>query len=475
MASAPDRLRTFATWTGAVAASAALCWLASGTHPSWWAAWLAPLPVLACAVRGGRLAAAGAAFAAWAIGGTHLLAFFAAVGVPGPVRVLALLVPAALFALCVLLLRALVRRGRPIIAALAFPALWVALEFANAATSLHGTAFNLAYTQMDVPVLIQVAALGGLWGVSFLVMLLPACVAVAGAPQTSTGMRRRVVMLALGALAGALAFGAVRLATTDGERVRVGLAALTQSTLPSIAEAEGATLVQRYVAATGRLADAGARIVVLPEKLFDTPTPEVAAFADIAHRRGIVLVAGASVVGDARDQRNMAIAFGAAAEPLTYSKRHLLPPWESRYTPGDGETMLDTPAAGLAVCKDMDFTATGRGYAARGARVLLVPAWDFRVDDWLHSRMAIMRGVESGFAIARAARDGALTLSDDRGRIVAERNAKGADAELVADLPLRATTTMYARRGDWLPWGCSVFVLVLLVAPARRRSAQSVT
>jgi apolipoprotein N-acyltransferase len=99
-----------------------------------------------------------------------------------------------------------------------------------------------------------------------------------------------------------------------------------------------------------------------------------------------------------------------------------------------------------------------------------VPAWDFGIDGWLHSRMAIMRGVEGGFAIARAARSGRLTLSDDRGRVVAEASSEHHDADLVGDLPLRHTHTLYARWGDWFAWldlAGLALLLVLAFRPAR--------
>jgi apolipoprotein N-acyltransferase len=88
-----------------------------------------------------------------------------------------------------------------------------------------------------------------------------------------------------------------------------------------------------------------------------------------------------------------------AMSPATYSKHHLLLGFE-QYTPGDSYTMLeDEPRIGLAICKDMDFHDIGHAYAVRNAQLLRVPASDFILDGWLHSRMAIMHGVESGFAM----------------------------------------------------------------------------
>jgi apolipoprotein N-acyltransferase len=118
----------------------------------------------------------------------------------------------------------------------------------------------------------------------------------------------------------------------------------------------------------------------------------------------------------------------------------------------------------------MDFPLLGRQYARDGASLLLVPAWDFGDDGWLHGRMAVMRGVESGFSIARAPKEGLLTLSDDRGRILAEQSSGAAPfASVLAAIPIRSGVTLYARFGDWFAWLNIGILVVLLVAPSVRR------
>ena len=116
----------------------------------------------------------------------------------------------------------------------------------------------------------------------------------------------------------------------------------------------------------------------------------------------------------------------------------------------------------------VDFPSMGRAYAKRDVRMLLVPAWDFDVDAWLHSRMAILRGVESGFAIARAASDGSVTLSDDRGRVLSEApSSLGTDATLVGTLPVKSAHTLYARWGNWFAWLDLAALIVLLWLASR--------
>jgi apolipoprotein N-acyltransferase len=147
-----------------------------------------------------------------------------------------------------------------------------------------------------------------------------------------------------------------------------------------------------------------------------------------------------------------------------YDKHHLIPGVEPE-KPGDKRVILDEPSGrwGLQICKDMDFPRLSREYAADGANLLLVPAWDFNLDGWLHGRMAVLRAVENGFALARSARNGLLTLSDNRGRILAEAaTVPGRFVSITGNVNGSREETFYARAGDWFAWLCvAVFVSLL--------------
>ena len=122
------------------------------------------------------------------------------------------------------------------------------------------------------------------------------------------------------------------------------------------------------------------------------------------------------------------------------------------------------PPAGVAICKDLDFPALGREYGARGSGLLLVPAWDFVSDAWLHDRMAAMRAIESGFALARAAKQGLLTVRDARGRLVASMRSDAAPmATLATRVEVRHDATIYARYGDWFAWLCAIVAAGLVI------------
>ncbi|TCV96426.1 apolipoprotein N-acyltransferase [Luteibacter rhizovicinus] len=460
-------------WWIATALAALGWWFGSGLQPIWWLTWLAPLPVLWLAPRVRAPWAALAALVAFAVGGLNQWAYLHTyIGLPLPIIVNAIGMPSVAMTLCVLLFRRLLLRGHIVAAALAMPTAWIAVEYVNSLLSPHGTFGSIGYTQMDALPILQVAAVTGIWGIGFLVFLLPTAIAVQVAPQATKRGRLAVAAIAVLSIVVTVACGSWRLHAPPLTTLRIGLVSLEKPIRPSLSDTDGQTLAARYVDAIDRLANEGARIAVIPETSFATTDATVPMFVALATKHNMTVGVGIDFKGDPRAERNMLTVFQPGAiSPVTYDKHHLIPGFEHQYTPGDSYSLLaGTPRIGLAICKDMDFHDTGRAYALRDAQLLLVPAWDFSIDGWLHSRMAIMRGVESGFAIARVARSGRLTLSDDRGRVVAEASSEKHDAELVGDLPLHETQTLYARWGDWFVWLDLIALVAWLVLALRRQS-----
>lgn len=453
MASSPDRS---VVWAGPAATvlSGAAWWFGTGLHPQAWLTWLAPLPLLLLAPRMRWQHAALAALAAGACAGLNLWHYLIAViGLPPPVGVIAALAPAAMFALALLLFRRLWLVRQYAAAAMAFPALWVAVDYLSFSGSPHGTFGSLAYSQLDVLPFVQFASLAGIWGVAFLLLLAPAALAIGLLPGPDRRARLRVTGVTCLLLVVVFSFGFSRLNVQATDRLRVGLVSIPGPLRPAMLSADGQVMLKRYLAAIDTLAARGAQVVVLPETVIATDQGTIAEFAASAARNKVTITAGIAVKDAARGQRNTALAFvPGAAEPVVYAKHHLIPGVEDHYQAGADYAMLPGTRTGLAVCKDMDFHDTGRAYSDRVARLMLVPAWDFAVDGRMHSRMAVMRGIESGFAVARAALRGNLTLSDNRGRIIAETSDEFGYATLIGEVPLHDTRTFYARWGDWFAW-----------------------
>ncbi|WP_143078966.1 nitrilase-related carbon-nitrogen hydrolase [Nonomuraea pusilla] len=448
----------------AALASAVLLHFGTGLHPVAWLTWLAPLPVLLAAprVRGGPAFAAGTL--AW-LGGQLRLWPYLTGTLEMPVAVTAGLLagPALLFGLGVLLHRSLLARRRPLSAVLALPALWVGVEYLMALAGPHGAWWSLAYTQADVLPVLQTASVTGVWGITFLLQFVPATVAALLAPDAP---RRLPVAVTGGALmALALAYGFARLGTGQEDEQHREVALISTDEPRDTGELDspqGRDLLQRYGRAIDVAAARGAEIVVLPEKTFGVATARLP-----LARPGVAVVAGVALrTGTTRT--NSALA-GPSGD--RYDKHHLIPGLESEFTPGRTLTFLGRTTMGLIICKDLDFPWLVRQYRQAGATALLAPAWDFDDDAWLHSRMAMVRGVESGLSVARAARQGVLTVSDTRGRVLAEgRSGKPGVTTVFAALPQQGAATVYTRLGDWAAWSS---VAMLLIALGRLRTRRT--
>jgi apolipoprotein N-acyltransferase len=448
----------------------------TGMHHVWLLAWLAPLPLLLVLPELSAARAALAAFVAAALGATSFVLAYRDL----PLALVAGLIPliALPFTLVAVTWRSVARDGHPGVAVVGYAALVTAMEHLLSRVSPHGTFGSLAYSQGDVPVVLQLASVTGVAGITFLLSLIPAALAVAWRERRDGGTAAGVLAFGGVPLALALGFGLVRLAAPDtGAPVAVGLAASDPDAgrhSELVDSAAALSVVRAYVRRAGALADRGVRVVVLPEKFAGvTPAYEAAARAllrDAARAHTVTIVAGLNLLGGA-ERRNVALVFGPGGDQvLAYDKQHLGPGLEAGYRRGSATGLVAGAAVptGVAICKDLDFSGLGRAYAAAGVGLLLVPAWDFVRDGWLHSRMALVRGVEGGYAVARSANDGLLTVSDARGRVLAER-ASGDSAEvlLAGVVPVGQGGTLYSRGGDWFAW-LSIVAAACTVAAGRR-------
>ncbi len=451
--------------------SAALAYLGTGLQPIWWCLWLAPIPVLAVATHLGRGPAFLLAVSAWLLGALNEWNYFThGLQLPLPLIALVLLLPALFFGLCVLFARSFLRRGSLFLGAIAFPAAWVAYEYLSEIGSPHSTFGNLGYTQMDFLPIIQIASVTGIWGISFIVFLFAGTMA---ALLSGAGRRgeRGALALSVGALLCVLLFyGEWRLSShSPAPSVAVTLMAKdVPMGLYLGSDEQALKLMGEYADEVRRATPSGTQVVVLPEKiarLSESNLAQVdALFAAAAAEKHTAIVLGV-VRKTSAGAFNSARFYSAEGNlEANYDKHHLLPGVEPE-KPGSKRVVLDEPSGrwGLQICKDMDFPLLSSQYAAEGANLLLVPAWDFGRDRWLHSRMAMLRGVENGFALARSARDGLLTLSDNRGRILAETAGDaGRFVSVTGQLSVGPEQTFYTRSGDWFAWICLALTVILL-------------
>jgi len=453
--------------------SAIMFYLSQGLADVWTLAWFAPVPLLWLAYGNtSRWQVLLASLAAFAAGQIYLVQCYWG-QVPPLILAPVVAVFCVVFAIAVLFSGEALRRHSAWAALVAFPALWTALEYLIGIVSPHGTAGALGYAEVSFPAGIQVAALFGVHAVAFLLCLGASAVALLLRRQWRAGAAGVAVCTL------ALLFGFVRLAEPEGPHVRVAALAdadtwHAENREHTLASEEGAA--QTYARDIETLS--GVRVVAIPEgavRMQENDAQAVLApLADAAKASGAMVVTGTFVPTPAQN-RAFAFLFDGTVE--TYAKRHLLVPLETG-TPGSEPGLLGGGYA-TQICKDMDFPRTVRDTAAHGVRLMIVPANDFGRDGWIHARIAIMRGVENGFAVLRSAFNGVETITDARGRLLARApTAQAGMVVITAAVPLGPGPTLYTRIGDVFPWLCAavsvlIGVLMCVRAFAGRRGLTS--
>jgi apolipoprotein N-acyltransferase len=433
---------------------------------------LAPLPILAVAPELRVEIAAQLAFLAFLIG--NLVTWGGESFATPLVTMLAShVMGAVVFAAFVACAAEATRRWPGWLAALVFPTFEVAFYFTLSLESPHGTWGSPAYSQVDFREFLQTASWLGMCGVMFIMSLLPSGLAVAWYRRRWNMDWVRPAIMALGVFAVAIMLGWVRviLAPTTPS-VRVAMVA-SENLIPeseSTDAGDAADVMTQYAKLVRQVAVNGTQVVVLPEKIIGVaPNYEwdvVQGFQRIASISHVWLVVGINQIGRT-PKRNIAIVISPDGKIVAaYAKHHLVPSLESDYKPGSKPAIFDAPWGRTAVLisQDLDFPATARELAAQDVRIVLAPASDWTGSELIHQQMAVVRGVEFGFSLARAARGGILSASCSRGKQIATRSPiHTEDTTLTADIPLGTGSTLYSRTGDWFGHLCQIFAILLLL------------
>jgi apolipoprotein N-acyltransferase len=437
-------------------------------EPHWWLAWLLPGLVLALALRADTWTSRGLVAIAVLLGLSANLTYYLRV-MPLLPTMIVLLLQTLLWVVVVSESRRVMQAPRAAWTALAFPVFWVAADTLLAQFTPDGNWGSLAYTQVDLLPMAQLAALFGVGGILFVLALFNGALAW----SLTHGVRTRgafVLWIAVFAVVGgSMAHGVARLGGTPpaGSSVTFGIASVDDY-LDGPRSLSSRDVWAQYDAQVHQLANAGAKLVLLPEKIDVLASADAearkAALSRLAAENKVWLVAGLGVVTD-RERRNEAWWFAPDGRLVTNYLKHFMAPPEREFVSGSEYPVNDIDGVryGVAICKDMHFARLGRAFGAREAAVMLVPAWDFVLDAELAANMTALRGVENGYAVVRASRLGLLSITDAYGRVVAvERSASMPGTTLAATVHVGARVpTLYTRIGDALGWLCVAAALAL--------------
>jgi apolipoprotein N-acyltransferase len=253
-------------------------------------------------------------------------------------------------------------------------------------------------------------------------------------------------------------FGVLRIRNgSNNESIKVGLVVLDEK-FHNITEhpdfQKELLATQDYSTQVANLAEKGSKIVLLPERAIninkETEKEIIGILSKTAKQHQVYIIIGYTNFRFDKPLNSSFIIDTTGSIIGEYNKIHLVKGLEDLFMKGNknGIFNFNKHKVGIPICKDLDFP----NYISEYSQVsfLTIPAWDFVVDGWLHSRMAILRGVENGFAEIRTARQGKLTISNRYGKVIYEADcSKGKAQSLLGNLPLQNESTFYARFGDW--------------------------
>jgi len=170
-----------------------------------------------------------------------------------------------------------------------------------------------------------------------------------------------------------------------------------------------------------------------------------------------------------------------------YSKIHLVPfgevipmkkyvtswfpayPWgDSDITQGSGFYVAETPVGkiGAVICYESFIPQIPRNLVRNGAEILVLvsnTSWFGETNaSYQHARFDAYRAVENGIWFCRAATTGVSSVIDPQGRTIEQTEIFVSDA-ITVPVGKRVGMTLYTRWGDWVPALCGIYVLLLLL------------
>jgi len=449
----------------------------------------------------------------WVVISMHLYGM-----VPLPVSYLVMLLLAAYCALYVGVFAALLQAFRSEGARYLLwtaPALWVSLELLRTYLFSGFPWALLGYSQYQNLPVIQIADMTGVYGVSFLVVLvnvlLAAFVQVNFFKVATTETRlqfpwiQAAVCLLL--ISGALTYGYWRLSPHahffSEHPLRIGL---VQANIDQARKWDAVfrqETIDRYKRLTAQAAK-GTDLVIWPEAatpfLFEVEAGYQEELLRFVREQGVSLLFGspATAIENSTNQLrlfNSAFLVSADGRILDrYDKIHLVPFGEyvplknilsfldkmvvgiGDFLPGNGPAVLQGPGGqfGVVICFEVIFPDLVRRFVAQGADYMITitnDAWFGRSSaPHQHFGMVVFRAVENRVYFARAANTGISGFIDPYGRVL-RKSEIFTEAVLTGEIRTGGPRTFYTAYGDLFAGAC---VILTLLAPAFARRPERV-
>ncbi|MGH7167971.1 MAG: apolipoprotein N-acyltransferase [Nitrospiraceae bacterium] len=397
------------------------------------------------------------------------------------------------------------------------PFIWVALEWLRSYLFSGLPWALLGYSQYRWLPVIQIADHTGVYGVSFLVVLVNAALADIALWTLERFTRQNVgtfptlsptaavLGMAVTLLYGLWYLGHPPHVSEVTRSISIGLVQANIDQAQKWDVAHRRETLDRYARLTARAAD-GTALVIWPEAatpfLFEQETEYRGEVNALVQKHGIPLLFGSPALRHYPNGRpyllNSAYLLSTEGRILgRYDKRHLVPFGEyipartvlffldklvegiGDFEPGTTPTILEVPLKsqdasgrppvkfGVVICYEVIFPNLVRESVERGAEFMVTitnDAW-YGVSSapFQHFGMVVLRAVENRVAFARAANTGISGFIDPQGRILLATTIFSEQA-VTGVIPLGRPSTFYTKRGDVFAYACAIITGLLLLA-----------
>ncbi len=408
---------------------------------------------------------------------------------------------------------------------LVFPLAWVAFDYIRSIGFLGYPWGGLGTSQYSILPLVQLASVTGMWGVTFVVVLVNSGISEAlynglarrsgGKENGETGLYPLYISLAvllLSFVGGSLSLWQWE-SRSDREEGRVVRVALIQQNSDPRKHDYRRTL-RSLTDLSNQAAAYDPDLIVWPETAFppnirrwSLADPKEHPYARLVHelldhQKSLQtwLLTGNDDYTLIRDESgkeirtdyNAAVLFSSEGERVrTYHKIHLVPfseyfPYKETFpkfyeilktfdvtlwAPGEQRIIFDHPLFSFAtpICYEDIFPSDMRKFVKDGAEVLVTISNDYwsltEIEAKQHFIISLFRAVENRIPLLKAGSSGFTSYVDASGRLISGLPYY-TEAYLIADVRLesvRKYPTLYTRFGDWFPFGCLLGIFCLFV------------
>jgi len=384
------------------------------------------------------------------------------------------------------------------------PVIWVTLEVLRT-YALTGFPWGLlGYSQYKFLMLIQIADITGVYGISFLVASINGAIfdLVLHWPEKQRRMPlfgQWPLTVGLFSLAAAMVFvifyGMWELRENEhGQMIKVSV---IQGNIEQEQKWEAKSqrkIIDIYKRLTIKAMEDSPQLIIWPETavpfIFGKDEALTTDIKEFQKTISIPLLFGSVLIKGIKDNKyqlsNSAVLLSDGNVLSTYDKRHLVPYGEyvplrkifpfieklvigiGDFIPGQEYIIMNNPPARIStpICYEIIFPGMVRKFVNYGANLIVTvtnDAWFGRTSaPYQHFFMAVLRAVENRVPVARAANTGISGFIDAKGRIV-KKSDIFVEAVLTENISIGFQKSFYSKYGDLFAFFCIV-AFVLLVA-----------